>query len=280
MSHKQIHEPVRSRNEPFVERTATRIWAEDASTANPYIASAARCHGYDLIELMSKRSVVDVFYLLFRGELPSNDDAQVLQHLMIGLMNPGPRHPATQAAMNAGVGKTDPVHILPIATAVLGGKHKGGGGIEDIMRFLRKQQHTDPRDFAAHLATHFAAEPASTGTTNTAATPQLPGFGREYGGIDLLTADIAKHLLQLKGAGKALRWGCALADILKPFNIGWLTTGIAAAVFADLGFQPRAGGALFQLLGAPGLLAHGLELANKPITAMPFVSDENYVIER
>ena len=55
---------------------------------------------------------------------------------------------------------------------------------------------------------------------------------------------------------------------------------IAAAVFADLGFQPRAGGCLFQLLGAPGLVAHGIELANKPITAMPFVSDENYAIER
>jgi citrate synthase len=33
------------------------------------------------------------------------------------------------------------------------------------------------------------------------------------------------------------------------------------------------------LLSAPGLVAHGLEMANKPITAMPFVKDENYVIE-
>jgi citrate synthase len=62
--------------------------------------------------------------------------------------------------------------------------------------------------------------------------------------------------------------------------MGWLTTGVAAAVFCDLGFQPKIGGALFQLLGAPGLAAHGLELANKPITAMPYISDENYVIEK
>ena len=56
-------------------------------------------------------------------------------------------------------------------------------------------------------------------------------------------------------------------------------SGIAAAVFTDLGFSPRAGAGLFQLLGAPGLLAHGAELANKPVTAMPFVKDENYAIK-
>jgi citrate synthase len=32
------------------------------------------------------------------------------------------------------------------------------------------------------------------------------------------------------------------------------------------------------LLCAPGILAHGLELANKPITAMPFLQEEQYVI--
>src|SRR3982750_4204076 len=124
------HEQVRSRNEPFAQRTATRIWHEEPSGDNPYIARSALCHGYDLFELMDKRSFVDVFYLLFRGELPSKADAQLLQTLMIALINPGPRHPATRAAMNTGVGKTDPVHILPIATAVLGGQHAGSGDVE------------------------------------------------------------------------------------------------------------------------------------------------------
>ena len=33
-----------------------------------------------------------------------------------------------------------------------------------------------------------------------------------------------------------------------------------------------------QIAGAPGLLAHAVELANQPTTAMPFVDDEHYVI--
>lgn len=268
------HDQVRSRNEPFVERTATRIWSEQPSDDNPYIATHALCHGYDLFELMEKRSFVDVFYLLFRGELPTKDDAQLLQALMIALINPGPRHPATRAAMNVGVGKTDPMHILPIASAVLGGEYLGGGDIENIMRFFRKQQNSNPQDFVHNFLQH------NSGLQKDEHEQIIPGFGQRYGGVDLLTKNIAARLLTINASGKALQWGNALAEQLESHGIGWQVTGLAAAVFADLGFQPRVGGSLFQLLGSPGLVAHGIELANKPITAMPFVSDENYVIER
>lgn len=267
------HDQVRSRNEHFVERTATRIWSEQPSDDNPYIATHALCHGYDLCELMDKRSFVDVFYLLFRGELPSKAQAQLLQSLMIALISPGPRHPATRAAMNAGVGKTNPLHILPIAAAVLGGDYLGGGAIENSMRFLRKQQDTDAREFARRLLV------ADTSAHDVNLAQAVPGFGRCHGGVDLLTKSIATRLLKLDAAGNALQWGAELAAQLEVEGFGWQVTGLAAAVFADLGFHPRAGGSLFQLLGAPGLVAHGIELSNKPITAMPFVSDENYVIE-
>lgn len=267
------HDQVRSRNEPFVAKTATRIWQETPSADNPYIAEAASCHGYDLLELMGKRSLADVFYLLFRGDLPTPSDAQIFEALMIGLINPGPRHPATRAAMNVGVGKTNPLHILPIASAVLGGDYLGGGEIENAMRFLRKHQSSSVHELLVQW-------------TDAGALPEMCaeygiyGFGQKYGGVDLLTQSIASQLLALPGAGNCLRFGQQLANCLQPYGIGWLSTGVAAAVFADLGFHPRAGGCLFQLLGAPGLVAHGLELANKPITAMPFVSDDNYVIER
>jgi citrate synthase len=286
MSEEHKHDKVRSRNEAFTQRTATRIWSEKPSSDNPYIAESASCHGYDLFELMEKRSFVDVFYLLFRGELPSKADAQLLQTLMIALINPGPRHPATRAAMNVGIGKTDPVHILPIASAVLGGNHLGGGGIESAMRFLRKQQKANPLEFAQQVIAQNLFNPVqqnpqenSQESAHENESP-VPGFGQLYGGVDLMASAVVQRLLTLESAGDSLRWGNTFSDALKPQGYGWLMPGVAAAVFADLGFQPRVGGSLFQLLGAPGLVAHGLELANKPITAMPFVSDENYVIER
>jgi citrate synthase len=170
MQEKNTHQ-VRSRNEIFAERTSTKIYLEQPSDDNPYIASAAFCHGYDVSELMAKRSFTDVFYLMFRGELPTPAEVQILQQLMIALINPGPRHPATRAAMNAGIGKTDPAHILPIGAALLGGEHHGGGAVEEAMRFLRRQQNTD----AAICA---AAQVESS-------TP-IPGFGAYYGGVDAI----------------------------------------------------------------------------------------------
>jgi citrate synthase len=265
------HDEVRSRNEAFVERTATKIWGETPCEDNPYIAQSALCHGYDLYELMSSCTFIEVFYLLFRGELPSKAESELLEKLMIGLINPGPRHPATRAAMNAGIGKSMPVHILPIATSVMGGEHLGGGEIEPAMRFLRKAKKHHPEKLANDLLNQ---------NKEKAEERISEGFGSRFGGIDVMTHHIAEQLADLEGAGPTLQWAHQFAQTLNQSGYGWLPTGLAAAVFSDLGFLPRSGGALFQLISAPGLAAHGLELANKPFTAMPYITDDNYFIER
>lgn len=264
---------VKSRNEPFVQRAVTRIWQEQASADNPYIAESCRCHGYDLLELMSGRSYVDVLYLLFRGELPGKEESGLLEALMISMINPGPRHPATRAAMNAGVGKTDPVHILPVALTVMGGSHLGAGEVEAAMRFLRKHRDSDPGQFASQLLERPLPEKEEDWCL-------APGFGWRFGSVEPLPGKIASRLAALPGSGPGLHWGCDFADALAVQCLGWLNTGVVAAVLVDLGFHPRDGAGIFQLLGAPGLLAHGLELANKPVTAMPYVDDEHYVIEK
>ena len=269
---KNKHTKVRSRNEAFVEKVNTRIWEECPDTDNPYIAETCRCHGYDIQDLMQQRSFIDVFYLLFRGELPNVEQAKLLECLMIALLNPGPRHPATRAAMNAGVGKTESVHILPIALAIMGGEHLGAGCIEASMRFLRKQIKTDPTVLAQQLIE--SSDRPEQGDWEIA-----PGFGSRYGSIDIVPQKMATQLLELPASGKCLEWGQLFASSLSDQQLGWHMTGLAAAVMADLGFQPRMGAGLFQLMSAPGLFAHGIELANKPTTAMPFIKDENYVIE-
>jgi citrate synthase len=134
MTEKKI--PVeRQRDEKFATRIVTKIWDEEASEYNPYLAEHCRCHGYDLIELIQKRSFVDVFFLMVMGELPNKDQAKLLETLMTGLINPGTRHPASRAAMNAGVGKTNAAHILPISLNVLSGEHLGGNEV------LRPRSH-------------------------------------------------------------------------------------------------------------------------------------------
>ena len=264
---------VKRRDEQFAEKVATKIWLEAPSQDNPYLTEEAYCHGYNLIELMQKRSFVDVLYLLFRGELPLAEEAELLEQLMIGLISPGPRHPATRAAMNTGVGKTETQHILPIALSIYGGEHIGGASVEPAMRFLRKHRRKPPHEVADELIATIQP-PTEEGDWHIAS-----GFGSRFNGIDPMPAKTAKQLLKLKGAGDTLKWADRFAESLIPHNQGWLITGLAAAVLTDLGFPPRAGAGLFQLFAAPGLLAHAVEFANKSVLAMPFPKDEDYVIE-
>lgn len=266
MTEEPKHEAVKSRNEPFAEKIPTNIFYEDPAADNPYIAQTSYCHGYDVFELMAKRSYIDVVYLLFRGELPTAAQANLLQQLMIALINPGPRHPATRAAMNTGIGKTDPLHILPIASAVYAGEHAGAKEVENAMHFFAKNFERAPQDVIREATADGALK--------------MDGFGVRHGGIELMAVQLAGRLAALSNDHKFLHWGQSVAQVLQNGGVSWLTTGVAAAALLDLGFTPRAGACVFQLLGAPGLLAHGLEMAGKPILAMPFVSDENYFIER
>ena len=264
---------VERRKVNFAQRIKSEIWQENPAAENPYVAQSQACYGYDVIELMKKRSFIDVLYLLLQGDLPSKEQSELLEHLMIGFISPGPRHPATRAAMTAGVGRTDVAHILPIALNVLSGKCFGSGEIELSMKYLEQHLPENPAQLARQLSDS-AIQPTEGDWL------ACPGFGTQFGAINHTATEIAAHLQKLPGAGKHLAWAADLATALNNHNAGWLATGVVAATLKDLDFAPRTGATLYQLISAPGLLAHGLELAQKSITAMPFPADDNYIIEK
>ena len=263
--------PAEKRAMTFSSRTVTRLWQEIPIADNPYLADSCRCQGYDIMELARKRSFPDTLFLLFQGELPTVGQAKVLETLLIAMINPGPRHPAVRAAMNAGVGKTHAQHLLPIGLSILGGGHLGGEEVVEAMEFLKKNRPHDPQGMATAL---LPTERPSEGDWHIA-----PGFGSRFGAIDPMPGKLAALLSTIPASHEYLQWGTDFVEATTPHNLGWLSPGVAAAAFCDLGFHPRAGAGLYQLLCSPGILAHGLELANKPITAMPFLDEEHYVIK-
>lgn len=262
---------IKKRGEQFTSRTVTKIWQEVSLQDNPYLAEDCRCYGYDILELAAKRSFVDVSFLLLSGDLPTVEQSELLESLMVSFINPGPRHPATRAAMNAGVGRTFNTHILPIGLSVMGGSHLGGDEVTAAMRFLRAQGKKDPSQVLEELLRD--EEQPKEGDWHIA-----PGFGSRFGGVEPMPQKIAALLSELPASGKTIAWGNEFAALLLAHGMGWLSTGLSAAVFCDLGLLPRVGAGLFQLMSAPGILAHGLELANKSRTAMPFLDEQHYVI--
>lgn len=262
----------KDRRAVFAEKIETDIWQEIPSANNPYIAESVRCHGYDLLELMQGSSFVEIFYLLFQGNLPGPDEKKLLESLMIALINPGPRHPAVRAAMTAAVSKTDESLLLPIATTILSGKHDAAGILAQAMNFIS----TNHGCLAPELAHRLLKDqyPPEFGDWQIA-----PGFGSHFNDIAIMPQKFADHWIGLSGKWKYLEWGDSFARALNEYDCGWLITGLVAAAFLDLGFSPNAAAGLYQIFSSPGILAHALEFANKPLTSMPFVADKDYTIE-
>ncbi len=253
---------VKSRGDVFANKIETKITDEQSPDHNPYHVNKQLIHGYDHLELLENCNFADVIYLLLRGNLPSEKDSLLFNKLALALINPGPRHPAAQASITAGVGKSDTVNILPIALGVYGGTFDGAGNIELTMRFLRKAAKKQVIEFE-----------------EDALNKKIPSITQHYGDADTYANILLEKLKPYAIEGNVFSWLCQLQTLTYSKNIGVTKTSIAAAIFADLGFQPRQGGALMQLLAAPGLLAHGLEFSNKPVTAMLFEPDETYHIE-
>jgi citrate synthase len=262
----------RARGDRFASRPATKIWQEVAASDNPYAASQARLRGYDLLELVRGASFMEVLFLLFKGELPGPGQAELLEAWWIASINPGPRHPATRAALNAGVSKANVANILPLALTVMGGDHLGAGEVKRAMRFLAAQQGADPGATAARLLC--ACPETGAGDRRVA-----PGFGSRFGSTDHVVHAVGHLLARLDGAGAALAWGSAFARALEREGMGWLDPAVAAATLIDLGFDELTAMGLFQLSRAPGLLAHGMEMVGQPLTAMPFLDDAHYIVE-
>jgi citrate synthase len=253
---------VKSRGDKFSVQLETKITNEIPPKHNPYHAKQQIIYGYDHLDLLENCDYLDVNFLLMRGKLPSPTEKILFNKLAIALINPGPRHPATQASMTAGVGKTAPVNILPIALGVYGGNFDGAGKIETMMRWLRKSHK---RPINEYLEASIKGE--------------IDGIEQYYGDADTYCQILINALKPVAEQGKIFSWLYELNQQLIENNIGISKAMLTAAILADLGFQPRHGASIMQLLAAPGLLAHGLELSNKPLTAMLFESDDVYTIE-
>jgi citrate synthase len=261
---------VRSRRDPFLDKVKTKIWKELSKEPQGYIAEQATCYGYPLLELIQAGySQTDITYLLLSGNLPSLHQRQLLDALSIAICNPGPRHPATRAVMESAVSKTRSPNYLPIGLMVLSGTNSAAS-VEAIMRFLRLNKRKTHPEFSEVLISNYI------GPEND--NEIAPGFGPHFEQREPLFINLAKLIRKTfkETPLKYLDWCLAFDDSLSETCCGMKSTALAASIFLDLGFHPRIGPGLYQLLSAPGLLAHGIEMMGQPLSAMPFVADEHY----
>jgi len=264
---------VKRRDDQFSDKVETAIWKEKPSQVNPFHAEEVRCFGYDHLALINKKSFAEVFFLLFRGELPDEAQKTLFESLLISVIHPGPRHVASRAAMNAAVSKTHVSHILPLSMNVMAGEWQGSREVFQAMKFLSRNLQESPEACAEEKISALG----STGKEGDLTV--APGFGSSYGTADAYAKKLADNIFEHCMAGEYMQWARQFVACINEAEAGWRVTGLFAAALCDLGFTPYQGELLYQIASAPGIAAQAAEKSDQPITAMPFVSDQNYTIE-
>ncbi len=250
----------------YAATASTAICLDAPCEKNPFLARKRYIAGYDIEALTQHASYTESLLTMFSGNFPSTQNARLLEKLMIGLMNLGPRDPAIKAAMVAGGSKTNPQHLLPIGLLIAGGDVCGAREVEQSYRFIEANMCNDAAALVAQLMATERGEHAHI----------APGFGRNYGDIDPIMAAMLTLFLETSPSSEVLQWTRQFVAGLAPHHHGVLETGLAAAVLLELNVGARESIGLYQLIRAPGIIAHAMEQTHKPITAIPMLGDDAY----
>ena len=251
------------------ETISSRIWLEEPEGDNPFAAQACFCHGYDVYgDVLHKASWIEYLYLLFRGERPSQVDAQLLERLAIALANPGPRDHSVRAAMNGGVGGSHHAACLMAALGVGAGQYGGAHEVAIALDYWLScgKDLAAWRDRLLHPPTQERADVWP-------AMEHPPGFDPHGSSCP---TPVRQTLDCLSGLHEdsPLGWLKTNREALEGIADSPLAmTGVAAAAFHTLGFDGDQAEMLFLLLRLPGAAVHALEQREFGFRRYPFFHD-------
>ena len=218
-----------------------------------------RYRGYAIEDLIGRISFPAMIWLMLRGELPSEGQADLLGTALMAAVDHGPQAPSIAIARMAATCGVGINNAMASAINVLGDVHGGAG--EQCVEIY--QAIAARMDEGQDLAAAVEAELAAAGERGI---KFVPGFGHRFHPID----PRAPRLLEVVEAaaaegvvdGRFAAIGRAVEEALArrkgrriPMNID----GATAVIYAELGFPPPLCRGLFVLSRSVGALAHAWE---------------------
>jgi citrate synthase len=210
-----------------------------------------RVRGYDLVELIGRRSFGDVVYLLLSGELPDRGQGRMVEACLVAAAEHSVVAPSVAAARyvaSAGV----PLQAAVAAGTIGLGDHHGGAVDAAARVFLDAGEAGGP---ARRAARDVAGRLRSEGR-------RLPGYGHVIHDPDPRAGRLLAVATDLGLRG---RW-CAIAEAFeevtdevfgRPLRLN--VDGALAAILLELGLDWRLGKAFYVIARAPGFVAHAFE---------------------
>lgn len=202
--------------------------------------------GYALEELMQKKTFVETIFLLLKGELPTEKEAQMMNAIFTSVIDHGP---AVASAMNARISasaKNDLHTSVAAGLLGLGGRH--GVVIEPAMKFF--YDNVETKDLSGLLKTMKEQK------------KYAPGYGHKVFTTDPRTETLFTLAKKLKIYGKYSTFAEKAEETLNAISSKKLplnADGAIAAILCDMGFDARIGNGIFVIARVPGLVAHVVE---------------------
>ena len=239
------------------DRTASEDWWSTAIIEMR--PGMIRYRGYAIEELIGRLSFPGMIWLMLKGELPSDGEAELLGTALMAAVDHGPQAPSiaiARMAITCGVGINN---AMASAINTLGDVH-GGAGEQAVTLYTsiddRIQAGAYPGDAIA----------AELDALAKAGTKYVPGFGHRFHPVDPRAPRLLEIVDQAAAAGtvtgryaaigRAVETALAAAKgKLIPMNID----GATAVIYAELGFPPPLCRGLFVLSRSVGALAHAWE---------------------
>jgi len=235
---------------------ATAWWSTDIIDMKP---GSIRFRGYPIEQLIGAVSFPQMIWLMLRGEMPSPDEAALLEAALVSAVDHGPQAPSIAIARMSVTCGLPLNGAMASAVNVLDDIHGGAG--EQCMELYADIARR--RDEGAALE---AAVEAGLDAFVEARGKVISGFGHRFHPVDpraprllaLVDAARAKGVV----SGRFAEIGRAVEAALErrkgrliPMNID----GATAVIYAELGFAPPLGRGLFILSRSVGILAHAWE---------------------
>jgi citrate synthase len=240
--------------DPTAEAMA-QWWRTDVIDMTPGVI---RFRGYEIQDLIGRVSFPAMIWLMLRGELPSEGQADLLGAALVAAVDHGPQAPSiaiARMAATCGVGINS---AMASAINALGDVH-GGAGQQAMEIYAAVAARAD-----AGLSIKDAAE-AEIGE-RLAAKRLIEGFGHRFHPTDPRAPRLLALVDEARAAGlvsgRYAEIGVAVEAALLalkgkrlPMNID----GATAVIYCELGFAPELGRGLFILSRSVGILAHAWE---------------------
>lgn len=203
--------------------------------------------GYNLHELVEKKTFVEIIHLVLKGVLPTEREAQMLT-MILSIMVDHSVGTASTVVARTTASAGNPLYASVAAGILALGGEQHGGALEGAAKFF--QAHAGVMDLPGLLKDLKQKK------------IRIPGFGHKVlthdNRTDTLFALAKKTKLYGKHCEFAETVGVELNKISsKPLPLNM--DGANAAILSDMGFDPRMIGGFFIIGRVPGLIAHVFE---------------------